>query len=140
MAICGIVSSSKPARCAHCSAVCSILLTLSRVESSVKLTRLVVESAKAVLEILMCQSSSADNSDDGSVLVDARKVKDAWSLFSPIGLPLYGTSCSSCTSHDKYRHSSGLRCGHEEKRMRTSVTQVAAALFFTATTVLAQQQ
>jgi hypothetical protein len=49
MAICGIVSSSKPARCATCSAVSSILLTLSRDESNVKLTRLVVESAKNVL-------------------------------------------------------------------------------------------
>jgi hypothetical protein len=48
----------------------------------VKLTRLVVESANAVLAILTCQSSTADNSDDGSVLVDARKVKDARSIFS----------------------------------------------------------
>src|SRR5271170_5610722 len=83
----GTVSSSKPARCAHCSAVCSILLTLSRDESRVKLTRLVVESAKAVLAVLVCQSSTADNSDDGSVLVDAPNVKDAFFLFFPIAAP-----------------------------------------------------
>src|SRR6202162_5191327 len=52
MAICGIVSSSNPARCAICSAVSSILLTLSRDESSVKLTRLELESAKDVLAYL----------------------------------------------------------------------------------------
>src|SRR5271170_7886928 len=75
MAIWGTVSSSKPARCAHCSAVCSILLTLSRDESRVKLTRLVVESAKAVLAVLVCQSSTSDNSDDGSLLVDFSNVK-----------------------------------------------------------------
>jgi hypothetical protein len=52
------------------------LLTLSSVDSSVKLTRLVVESANAVLAIVMCQSPAADNSDDGSVLAAASNVKD----------------------------------------------------------------
>src|ERR1700722_6620576 len=75
MAIWGIVSSSKPARWATCSAVSSILLTLSRDESRVKLTRLVVESAKAVLMLPVCQSSTSDNSDDGSLLVDFSNVK-----------------------------------------------------------------
>jgi hypothetical protein len=58
MAICGIVSSSNPARCATCSAVSSILLTLSRDESRVKLTRLVVESAKDVLVVPVCRLSA----------------------------------------------------------------------------------
>jgi hypothetical protein len=75
MAICGIVSSSNPARCATCSAVSSILLTLSRDESRVKLTRLVVESAKDVLVVPVCRSSASDNGCDGSVLVDFSKVK-----------------------------------------------------------------
>jgi hypothetical protein len=52
MAICGIVSSSNPARCATCSAVNSILLTLSSEESSVKLTRLEFVSAKEILAYL----------------------------------------------------------------------------------------
>jgi hypothetical protein len=47
-----MASSSNPARCAHCSATCSILFTLSRDESNVKLTRLVVESAKFIPEYL----------------------------------------------------------------------------------------
>ena len=57
------------------------MLTLSREESSVKLTRLVVESANAVLAEPAFQSSIADESNDGSVLVDFPNVKVALSVF-----------------------------------------------------------
>src|ERR1700729_3674602 len=92
MAIWGMVSSSNPAREAYCPAVCSILLTLSRDESRVKVIRLVVESAKAVLAISLCQSSTADTSDDGSVLVEAPNVKDARFIFLPI-VPPFSAHC-----------------------------------------------
>jgi hypothetical protein len=45
--------------------------------------RLVVESANAVLAISVCQSSAADTSDDGSVLVEAPNVKDGRFIFFP---------------------------------------------------------
>jgi len=111
IAICGIVSSSNPARCAHCSATCSILLTLSRDESRVKLTRLVVESAKAILKLPMCQLSTADNRDDGSLLVDFANVKD-YSYFplQPLSLPQFRRLIGSYTD----QRQRGLTCGYED--------------------------
>jgi hypothetical protein len=67
-------------------------LTLSKVESRVKLTRLVVESAKDVLAILECPSSTADNSDDGSVLVLVLIVKIASFNFFAIAPPVVSSS------------------------------------------------
>src|SRR5690242_13234098 len=79
------VSSSKPARWATCSAVSSSLLTLSSEDSSVKLTRLVVGSATAILTGFPCQSSPADDSNDGSVLADLWNVKaDRYVFFCKI--------------------------------------------------------
>lgn len=96
IAICGTVSSSNPARAATCSAVNSILLTLSRDESRVKLTRLVVESAKDILVLRVCQPSTSKNGNDGSVLVEGSNVKVARRSFSK--LHLISASQTACQS------------------------------------------
>jgi hypothetical protein len=73
-------------------------LTLSRDESRVKLTRLVVESANAVLVEPSYRSSrlsAADESDDGSVLVDSPNVKDAWLVVFPKIFPPNGAAMDS---------------------------------------------
>ncbi len=60
----------------------------------------------------MCQSSTADNSDDGSVLVDASNVKDCRFFFILIGVfhPLPAT----CDNLALYRPQHKLTCGDED--------------------------
>jgi hypothetical protein len=55
-----------------------------------------LESAKAVLAVFVCQPSTADNSDDGSVLVEASNVKDGRFIFFPKITSDYNTLLLPC--------------------------------------------
>ena len=79
-----------------CSAVNSILLTLSRDEGRVKLIRLELESAKNILIFPGIRSSTPNYGIDGSVLVDFSNVKiepylsgTALSKSGPVTIPAH---------------------------------------------------
>ncbi len=98
-----------------------------------KLTRLVVESAKTVLEVFLCQSS-ADNSDDGSVLVEASNVKDAHAASY--------RSTNLLLNRDNVAKPDGFLSYHANKRMnrmRTVLAPVFSGVLLASISAFAQQ-
>src|ERR1035437_1458307 len=76
MTMLGTVSGSNPARWAKSSAVRPTVSTLSRVEPSVRETRLVVESGNEGPCARAGNELDAGRGDDGSLLVEFSNVKD----------------------------------------------------------------